>query len=122
MKIPHVILDRNNFLENLVSLLRRGVMIRILTDNVDEYVLSQVAALNNTYRNSSIQYGYTNKLGSTNEMVIVNDGKLVAQIKYDEGNNLEATVSNEEHTVLVQEILFEKYWNEVKSLEVVNSN
>lgn len=114
MKIPHVILDRNNFLENLVSLLRRGVMIRILTDNVDEYVLSQVAALNNTYRNSSIQYWYTNKLGSTNEMVIVNDGKLVAQIKYDEGNNLEATVSNEEHTVLVQEILFEKYWNEVK--------
>ncbi len=122
MKILHIILDRNNFLENLVSLLRRGVMIRILTDNVDEYVLSQVAALNNTYRNSSIQYGYTNKLGSTNEMVIVNDGKLAAQIKYDEGNNLEATVSNEEHTVLVQEILFEKYWNEVKSLEVVNSN
>lgn len=122
MKILHIILYRNNFLENLVSLLRRGVMIRILTDNVDEYVLSQVAALNNTYRNSSIQYGYTNKLGSTNEMVIVNDGKLVAQIKYDEGNNLEATVSNEEHTVLVQEILFEKYWNEVKSLEVVNSN
>lgn len=83
MKILHVILDRNNFLENLVSLLQRGVMIRILTDNVDEYVLSQVAALNNTYRNSSIQYGYTNKLGSTNEMVIVNDGKLVTQIKYD---------------------------------------
>jgi len=122
MKILQVILDRHNFLENLVSLLRRDVMIRILTDNIDEYVLSQVASLNNTYRNSSIQYGYTNKLGSTTEMVIINDGKLVAQIKYDEGNNLEATVSNAEHTVLVQEILFEKYWNEVKSLEVVNSN
>lgn len=122
MKILQVILDRHNFLENLVSLLRRDVMTRILTDNIDEYVLSQVASLNNTYRNSSIQYGYTNKLGSTTEMVIINDGKLVAQIKYDEGNNLEATVSNAEHTVLVQEILFEKYWNEVKSLEVVNSN
>ena len=52
---------------------------------------------------------------------MISDDKNVLQIKFNEVNNLEATVSNEEHTVLVQAILFEKYWNEIKSLTVSNT-
>jgi hypothetical protein len=33
-----------------------------------------------------------------------------------------ATFSNEEYNVLIQELMFEKYWNELKSLEVMNNN
>jgi hypothetical protein len=50
------------------------------------------------------------------------DSKHVLQVNYDISNKLVATYSNEEHKVLIQELMFEKYWNEVKSLEVVNSN
>ena len=37
-------------------------------------------------------------------------------------NKLIATFSNEEHYIQVQEIMFEKYWNDVKSLNVLNNS
>ncbi len=51
------------------------------------------------------------------------DGKSVAQIKRGLDNKLVASFSNEEHNILLQEILFEKYFNEIKSLgtkDIVN--
>ena len=40
------------------------------------------------------------------------------QLKYNENESkFIASFSNKEHQVLVQEILFEKYWNEIISLE-----
>ena len=118
----HIILDGNNFLENLISLLRRGATIRILTDNVDEYLIKQVAKINNASQTKSIQLGYTSKLDDSNEMVIISDNKYLLHIRDDRDNKLVATFSNEEHNVLVQELMFEKQWNEVKSLKVVNNN
>jgi hypothetical protein len=41
------------------------------------------------------------------------------QIKHDAILNLSALISNEEHNILLQSILFEKYWNEIKSLKLL---
>ncbi len=120
INILHDILNENNILSKVKLLLRRGVAIRILTDNIDGQLLSHLAAINNTNKNKHIQLGYTNKLGSINEVVIISDGKIVIQIKHGYGNKLVASLSNEEHSILLQEILFEKYFNEIKSLGINN--
>lgn len=39
---------------------------------------------------------------------MINDGKFVVQIKYEQDNKLVAMFSNVERNVLVKEILFEK--------------
>ncbi len=120
VKILHIILTENDLLNRFKSLLQRGAAVRILTDNIDEQLLSHVAAINNTHKNNHIQLGYTNKLDSFNKLVMISDGKFVVQIKYGYDNKLVAYLSNEEHTIMVQEILFEKYFNEIKSLEINN--
>ena len=122
MKKLQIILDRDKFLEDLISLLRRGATIRILTDNVDEYLMKQVTMINNPSQTKSIQLGYASKLDDSNGMVIISDNKYLLDIWYDRDNKLVATFSNEEHNVLVQELMFEKEWNEIKSLKVVNNN
>jgi hypothetical protein len=121
-KILNIILNRNNFVNIFQLLLKRKVIIRILTDDMDEHLIQQFDMMNTINQDKPIQLGYSNKLGDFNEMVIVSDNKYVLQIGYDQQNELVASFSNEEHSVLVQEILFEKHWNEVKSLEVVNGN
>ena len=48
--------------------------------------------------------------------------KLIAkQIKYNQNGMLEALYSNKKHQIFVQEILFEKFWNEVESLSDVTN-
>ena len=120
IKALHDILKENNNLSKFKSLLRRGVAVRILTDSIDGRLLSHVAAINNTNKNKHIQLGYTNKLGNIKEVAIISDGKIVIQIKHGYGNRSVASLSNEEHNILLQEILFEKYFNEIKSLEINN--
>jgi hypothetical protein len=53
-------------------------------------------------------------------MVVLTDGKHVLQTKHQQDGKIFALSSNEEHNVLIQDVLFEKYWNEVKSLEIIN--
>ena len=91
-------------------------------DKVDEYLTRQIDSINASAQVKPIQIGYTNKIAEINEMVMIFDSKHLLQVNYDISNKLVATYSNEEHKVLIQELMFEKYWNEVKSLEVVNSN
>lgn len=69
-----------------------------------------------------IQIEFANKVGDLNEMIMIFDDKHLFRLNYNEDEVLVATFSNEQHTVLIQELMFEKYWNEVKSLEVMNSN
>ena len=120
IKTLHDILNENNNLSKFKLLLQRGVAVRILTDSIDGRLLSHVAEINNTNKNKHIQLGHTNKLGSINEVAIISDGKIVIQIKHGYGNRPVASLSNEEHSILLQEILFEKYFNEIKSLEINN--
>lgn len=108
-KILCNVLNKNNLVNIFKPLIRRDVTIRILTDDIDEYIMNYIDQINDSHRDNEIRFGYSNKLGNFNELIIISDNKHVLQIKYNEANNLEATVSNEEHTVLVQEILFEKY-------------
>jgi hypothetical protein len=75
--------------------------------------------------NNLVQLSYTDRLGHIDKLTITSDGKLMMQIKSNSSNNTEhlvASVSNEKYHIVVQEILFEKYWNEIKSLNVINGN
>ncbi len=78
--------------------------------------------MNESARINPIQLGYTSKIGEINEMVMIFDNKHLLHVNYDSDNELVATYSNEEHKVLIQELMFEKYWNEVKSLGIINNN
>ena len=116
IKLIYAFLDKDNFVKNLMPLLRRGVNIKILVDDINRDLLNQIITINNNNKNELVQFGYTNKLGNFDELVIISDNKGILQIKYDQQNELVASFSNEEHSVWIQEILFEKYWNEVNSL------
>ncbi|WP_458744663.1 hypothetical protein [Candidatus Nitrosocosmicus sp. T] len=118
-----LLLNKYNFHTLLPSILQRGISIKILTVNVDKYLIKQIASINDSLPSiKPIQIGFTNKIGALNEMIIIFDDKHLLRLNCNQDNLLVATFSNEEHTVLVQQLMFEKYWNEVKSLEVMNNN
>ncbi len=121
-KLIYTVLNKkNDFVNKFISLLRRGITIKILTDDIDEYLMSHIAQINGISANNQLQFGYSNKLGAFNEFIMLSDNKYVLQIKYDQQNEIVGSFSNEEHNVIIQEILFEKYWNEVKSLKITNN-
>jgi hypothetical protein len=55
-------------------------------------------------------------------MILISDSKYVLQVRYDKDNKIIASFTNEKHKVQVQEIMFEKYGNEIKSLDEVMTN
>lgn len=95
---------------------KRGVSIKILTDETDEIFSRQISELNQSNKDNPIEYGSGKSLCCFNEMVVLTDGKQVLQTKHQHDGKIFALSSNEEHTVLVQDVLFEKYWNEIRSL------
>ncbi|WP_148687081.1 hypothetical protein [Candidatus Nitrosocosmicus hydrocola] len=118
-----LLLNKYNFHTLLPSILQRGISIKILTVNVDEYLIKQIASINESFLlTKQIQIGFAKKVGDLDEMVMIFDDKHLLRLNYNQDNLLTAAFSNEEHAVMVQELMFEKYWNEVKSLEVMNSN
>ncbi len=121
-KILCNILGKNDFVNYFPSLLKSGVKIKILIDNEDNLLLKQINAINDTNRFNTIQLMHSNKMNEFSEAVIISDDKYMLQTKYDVNNQLLAFFSSEEYNILLQEILFEKHWNEVKSLNVVKNN
>ena len=121
-KILCHLLNRSNFLNNLPTIFKKEASIKILIEDMDEYLAKQIASINESAQMNPIQLGYTSKIGEINEMVMIFDNKHLLHVNYDSENDLIATYSNEEHQVLIQELMFEKHWNEVKSLDIVNSN
>lgn len=121
VKLFNDLIDKNTFKKYFKVLLKRDITVKMLFDDIDFSILDQVFELNTISSNNKLQIGYTNKLGNFNELVIVVDQKNVMQIKYDNILNLNASSSNEEHKILLQSILFEKYWNEIKSLTVLEN-
>jgi hypothetical protein len=63
---------------------------------------------------------YSNKISEFNELVI-SDDKYMLQVSRDVNNQLFAIFSREEYSILVQEIIVEKHWNDVKSLAAVTN-
>ena len=120
-----IMTNRTNFYGYFLLLSSRGISIKILVDSFDESLMNAVDLSNNKSKNNNnnrpILLGYTNKLGNFNEMVIMSDSKYLFQIKYNQNGKLEALYSNEKHQIFVQEILFEKFWNEVESLSDVTN-
>jgi hypothetical protein len=114
------LLNKGRFLDYLPTILRKEASIKILIEDVDEYLTTQIASINKSTQIKPIQLGYTNKIAEIHEMVMIFDNKHLLQLNYSQDNKLVATYSNEEHKVLIQELMFEKHWNEVKSLEVMN--
>jgi hypothetical protein len=112
------ITNQSPFLNNCIKLSDKKAALRILVDSADDNVLDKFKHINNESDNAYlIDIGFTEKLGKFNEMLMISDSRYVIQTRHN-GNNdkLIASFSNEEHQVLVQEIIFEKYWNEVKGL------
>lgn len=116
--------NQSQFLNNCIKLSHKKAVLRILVDSVNDHILDKFKLIKNDSSDADlIDFGFTEKLGKFNEMVMVSDSKYVIQIKYDDNESkLIASFSNKEHQVLVQEILFEKYWNEVNSLDTMNNN
>jgi len=109
-----------NMLVNLNAKLQDNIVSKVLVDNYDSHIQNRIEVLNNNNRTSMIQLEYSDRLGEFNEMIICFDGKYILQIQQDDNDSLIGTFTNNSNKVLVQQILFEKYWNEVKSLEVMN--
>lgn len=99
-----------------------GIRINILIDSMDEDFQIKINPAIGEKKDNHIQTRFLNKLGKLNEMILISDSKYVLQVRYDNDNRLIASFTNEIHKVQVQEIIFEKYWNEVKTLEGMNSN
>ena len=116
IKILNNIQNNSNLMNLFPELLERGIIIKILTDNADKYFIDQINAINNKSPSKPIQLKYSNNIGNLQEMVMIFDNKHLLYIQYNQQNKLIASFSNEDYTVLIQEILFEKYWNEVESL------
>ena len=111
----------SNLMIYLSSKLQNDVVSKILVDNYDGHIQNQIGVINGKNGRSLVQLEYSNRLGEFDEMILCFDGKYVLQIQQDESNNLVGSFTNDSNKVLVQQILFEKYWNEVKSLEITNN-
>jgi hypothetical protein len=117
--LNQLFMNRHN-IGKIRSAQKRGVSVKILTDETDETFSRQILELNQTNEDNPIKYGYGKSLCCFNEMVALTDGKQVLQTKHQQDGKILALSSNEEHTVLVQGVLLEKYWNEIQSLEMIN--
>ena len=120
IKILNLMIQNNKIWELFSLLLKKDINIKILTDDFSSDLLKQISEINSINKNNPIQLEYTNKLGNFKEFVIISDGKYLLEINYDNVHNFVAFFSHKDYQVRAQEILFEKYWNEVKSLTDAN--
>lgn len=100
----------------LKSLLGRGIKIKILVDKTCDWFQIKLNSITEKKTNDAIQIGCLNNLGKFDEMILISDSKYVLQVRYDKDNKMIASFTNEKHRVQVQEIMFEKYGNEINSL------
>ena len=100
----------------LKSLLGGGIKIKILVDKTCDWFQIKINSITEEKTNDAIQIGCLNNLGKFDEMILISDSKYVLQVRYDKDNKMIASFTNEKHRVQVQEIMFEKYGNEINSL------
>lgn len=122
VKLLILLLLSSDFLSQVSVILRRGVNIRVLCNSMDTDIENKINFINSSDLGNKIEYGFSNQLDKFNELILISDGKAMLRSTFEPSNQLVAHFSTEEANILVQEILFEKYWNEVKSLEVANRN
>jgi hypothetical protein len=121
INILNNIQNNSNLINHCPELLERGIVIKILTDHADKHFIDRIDAINNKSPSKPIQLKYSNNIGNLKEMVMIFDNRHLLIIQYNRQKKLVASFSNEDYTVLIQEILFEKHWNEVESLSSMPS-
>ena len=97
--LNQLFMNRNN-LDKIRSVQKRGVSVKILTDETDETFSRQISELNLQNEDNPIEFGYGKNLCCFNEMVVLTDGKHVLQTKHQQDGKIFALSSNEEHTSL----------------------
>lgn len=127
-----IVFSSINILENLtytvafwqrcIELENRNVRIKILTDGSTSKLRNGINKLNKTLQIDLIQIEYSGKLGSINECVIISDDRVLLKINNDcnSVDNFTASLTYDPDQILIQEILFEKHWNEVENLALLN--
>lgn len=110
------------FWKRCIELEDRNVRIKILTDGSTLKLRNEIIKLDKTLPTDLIQIEYSGKLGSINECMIISDDKALLKINNDYKNpdNLIASLTFDPDQILIQEILFEKHWNEVENLSLLN--
>ena len=117
--------DDDLFWLKLSVLYRKGVLIKLLTDGYNRSLIYQLNKITNDAPGKThdhFQIGYSTKLGNIDEFVLITDNKEALELTYADLNQYRISFLNDKNHVLVQEILFEKYWNEVNSLEVMHND
>lgn len=118
------IMKNSDFSKNILKLLKKEVLVKILIDDIDVEIIKLIRSINKFDKDNAIDFAYTNRLGDIKEFSIINDRNLMLQVKLEDNiprstlDNVVAVISNKEHKIAVQEILFEKYWNEVRYLSI----
>lgn len=116
--------DDDLFWLKLSVLYRKGVLIKLLTDGYNRsliYQLNKITKETSRKIHDHFQMGYSTKLGSIDEFVLITDNKEALELTYADLNQYRISFLNDKNHVLVQEILFEKYWNEVQSLSSIST-
>ena len=121
VKLLNLLLLGADFLTQVSVSLKRGVNVRLLSNSMETDIESKFIFINSLGIGSKIQYGYSNQLDKFNELILISDGKTILRSLLEPSNELVAHLSTDKAAVLVQETLFEKSWNEVKSLDIANN-
>jgi hypothetical protein len=124
MQVLNKVLANSNdtFQVYLPQLLKKDVCVKFLVDYFDKRLINVLDSLNKTIKNNHVQLGNINRLvGNFAEMIILSDNKHMFQIKATKYGQLEATHTEDRHQIFVQEIMFEKFWNEVQSLSGITT-
>lgn len=111
-----------DFLSQISVLLKRGVSVRILSNNVDWDIKSKFNFINNLGLDQQVQYEFSHLLNKYSEFTIISDGKSMLRCSIKPSNQMIGHFTTEESIIFVQEIVFEKYWNEVMSLKVATGD
>lgn len=117
VNLLNLLLLGSDFLSQISILLKRGVKIRILSNSIDTDIENKFSFINNLGLDGKIQYGYSNQVEKFNELILIGDGKAMLRIVREQSNEFVAHFSTDKPAILVQEILFEKSWNEVETLD-----
>ncbi|MGD9533431.1 MAG: hypothetical protein AB7V56_06650 [Candidatus Nitrosocosmicus sp.] len=68
-------------------MIRRNLLVKILTDDIDEHLIKQIDSINELNPQNLIRVGYSNKTGELNELIMVSDNNI-SNVKYDHNSNL----------------------------------
>lgn len=117
-KLLNLLVLTSEFLSQISVLLKRGANIRILFDRPNNDIKNKFNLINSLNLGTRIQYEFFNQLEKYNELILISDGKMMIQCNVKPTNQMRGCFTTAEPSIFMQEIVFERYWNEVMSLKI----